>query len=275
MSERHHVERFAELLDEAGRRRHRRVDIDVDLVPLVETAQRVATVPEPEPSTEFRDGLRTLLMATIAREGIGASEAAKAALVAQTQPIRQLSAARPGRARVAVIVGVAIGALALSGVSLASTDSLPGDALYSVKRSSEQAQLVLAGSDANRGHLHLEFAQSRLVEARQVDGGALSKVLAAMDDEAIEGSKLLFTSAMQNREASSIDAVLAFVTQQRSDLLRLVADRPQADGKLRSSLELLGQVEERANLLRAALLGACTAATFDRLGPSPTCASGV
>ena len=275
MSERHHVERFAELLDEAGRRRHRRVDIDVDLVPLVETAQRVATVPEPEPSTEFRDGLRTLLMATIAREGIGASEAAKAALVAQTQPIRQLSAARPGRARVAVIVGVAIGALALSGVSLASTDSLPGDTLYSVKRSSEQAQLVLAGSDANRGHLHLEFAQSRLVEARQVDGGALSKVLAAMDDEAIEGSKLLFTSAMQNREASSIDAVLAFVTQQRSDLLRLVADRPQADGKLRSSLELLGQVEERANLLRAALLGACTAATFDRLGPSPTCASGV
>jgi hypothetical protein len=217
-------------------------------------------------------------MATIERDGIGATEAPKAeqaaartALAAKTQLIRQVTTPGPGRTRAAVIAGVAIGALALSGVSLASTGSVPGDALYSVKRSSEQAQLVLAGSDANRGHLHLEFAKSRLGEARQVDGGAAAGVLAAMDAEVVAGSSLLFTSAMQSGDGSAIDAVLAFVRQQRADLRQLLADRPQAEAPLHTSLDLLGQVESRGKLLGAALLGTCTATTFDRLGPRPNC----
>jgi hypothetical protein len=64
---------------------------------------------------------------------------------------------------------------------MASNESVPGDPLYSFKRSGEQAQLVLAGSDANRGQLHLDFARTRLVEARQVAPEAVGAVLADMD----------------------------------------------------------------------------------------------
>jgi Domain of unknown function (DUF5667) len=280
MTERRQVERFAELLDEAtgGRRHHRRLDIDTDLAPLVTTTQRVGTLPRPEASEEFRDGLRAMLMAAIEREGIGATAAVKAELAAartamnaKTQLIRQVTTPGPGRTRAAIIAGVAAGALALSGVSLASTDSVPGDALYSVKRSSEQAQLVLAGSDANRGRLHLEFAKSRLLEAGQVDGDDVLAALATMDDEVLAGARMLFITALQNGDESAIDAVLAFVRQQRADLSRLQADLPQAEAVLRGSLDLLGEVESRANQLGAALVDKCPATTFDRLGPSPSC----
>ncbi len=281
MTERRQVERFAELLEEAsgGRRHHRRLDIDTDLAPLVETAHQVVTLPRPRASEEFRDGLRAMLMAAIEREGIGATAAAKAeqaaartAMDAKTQFIRQVTTPGPGRTRAAIIAGVAAGALALSGVSLASTDSVPGDALYSVKRSSEQAQLVLAGSDANRGRLQLEFAKSRLVEARQVDGDEVGGVLETMDDEVTAGARMLFITAVQNGDGSAIDAVLAFAKQQRAELSRLLADRPQAEASTRDSLDLLGQVESRANLLAAALIGNCPVTAFDQLGPSPACA---
>src|SRR5262245_23560332 len=100
MTERRYIERFAELVDEAngGRRHHRRVDLDPDLACLIDVSRRVGTLERPEPSADFRDGLRTLLMATIEREGIGATEAPKAeqaayqaALAGKTQPVRQVT----------------------------------------------------------------------------------------------------------------------------------------------------------------------------------------
>ena len=185
VTERRRIERFAELLDEAdgGRRHHRRVDLDPDLAPLVDAARRlVGTLEHPEPTAEFRDRpAGRCSWRTIEREGIGVtaeprrrSQAARAGGPGRARPRWYDRCAAPGsgRTRVAVIAGVTVGALALSGVSAASTDSIPGDALYSVKRTSEQAQLVLAGSDASRGQLHLEFARSRLVEAARSDPAA-------------------------------------------------------------------------------------------------------
>jgi hypothetical protein len=89
--------------------------------------------------------------------------------------------------------------------------------------------------------------------------------------EVVAGSSLLYTSAKQSGDGSAIDAVLAFVRQQRADLRQLLADRPQAEAPMHTSLDLLGQVESRGKLLGAALLGTCTATTFDRLGPRPNC----
>src|SRR5258706_903957 len=242
MTERQRIDRFAELLDEAagGRRRHhRRTEVDPDLTPLMETSNQITTLPRPAPSADFRDGLRALLMATIEREGIGVTEAAKAeqaavraALAGKTEVVRPVVRPGSGRTRGAIILGVAAGALALSGVSLASTDSVPGDTLYSVKRSSEQAQLVLAGSDINRAQLHLEFAKSRLVEARHVEANAINGVLSTMDGEIRTGAHLLFTTAMTRRDASSIEAVLAFVKQQRANVTRIRVDPSEAKVRL-------------------------------------------
>ena len=103
------------------------------------------------------------LVATAEREGIG--------VTARPEPEDQRARASAGRvwpaspgarARGAIVVGVAAGTLALSGVSVASGDAMPGDALYGVKRSTERAQLALAGSDLTRGQLYLDFARTRL-----------------------------------------------------------------------------------------------------------------
>jgi hypothetical protein len=276
---RQHADRFAELLDhaESGRRPHRRSDKESELVSLADFAMTMRAMPAPAPSDDLRAGLRTMLLAKIEREGIGttadqkATEAAaraasRSALAGKTQVIRRVPTHGGGRARAAILIGIATGVLA-SGVSLASTDSVPGDALYSVKRTSEQAQLVLAGSDASRGRLHLEFAKSRLVEVRHVDEGAVAAVLATMDAETRSGVQLLFTAAMQQRNGSSIDAVTAFLSQQRTGLTELRLGTPAA----RTSLDLLRDVETRANLLKAALLSGCSMGRIDDLGPRPAC----
>ena len=272
---RQHADRFAELLDhaETGRRPHRRSDKASELVSLADFAMSMRAMPAPAPSDDLRAGLRAMLLAKIEREGIGATAdqkateaAARSALAGKTQVIRRVPTHGGGRARAAILIGIAAGVLA-SGVSLASTDSVPGDALYSVKRTSEQAQLVLAGSDASRGRLHLEFAKSRLVEVRQVDEGTAAAVLATMDSETRSGVQLLFTAAMQQRNASSIDAVMAFISQQRTSLTELRLGTPAA----RTSLDLLRDVETRANLLQAALLSGCSISRMDDLGPRPAC----
>src|SRR5215831_1945965 len=171
-------DRFAELLDESTgrRRRHRRSELDTELAPLVATAAEVsATRAAPDPTDDFKAGLRAMLLATAEREGIGATAeekavqaASRAAMSANTEVVKQVRTPSSGRARAAVIIGVVAGALLLSGVSAASTSALPGSPLYQVKRTNERAQLALAGSDVSRGKLYLDFAASRLNEAHQV-----------------------------------------------------------------------------------------------------------
>ena len=265
--ERRRAERLAELLDvAAGRRRshHRRTDLDGELGELVQLTGRVAGIRiAPEPSSEFRTGLRTVLMARIEREGIGvvaaqkaADLASRAAMTGKTQVVRQVSAGH-GRTRAAVLIGVTAGALALSGVSAASTDSLPGTALYQVKRSSERAQLALAGSDITRGHLHLEFARSRLYEARHAPPELVPAVLADMDSEASQGVRLILSWARAHRDLRVLEALKDFTADQRQGLAGL---RPQhrdaTDRSLQTLAELEGQLRDfsqRTGTLRESL----------------------
>lgn len=206
-----------------------------------------------------------------------------------------------GRTRAAVLVGVTAGALALSGVSAASTDSLPGDALYQVKRSSERAQLALAASDQTRGQLYLEFAHSRVLEAHQVGTGLLADVLADMDVETVAGVNLLTTAAVARHDANILTAISNFVAQQRDRLDELhrsllatstesatsslgttgstvTAGSAGTAGSLsvagaepiRRSTMLLNSIDQRTRALTHALLSGCPSATIDTLGPKPT-----
>jgi hypothetical protein len=277
-----------------GRRQHRDTELDTELKPLADFAMSLSGTPAPAPTDDFRTGLRAMLLAKIEREGIGATAIdaplATEATVPLTRPhanpyvgplvsspaapVPILGARKPTRGRrtrAAILVGVTAGALALSGVSLASTDSVPGDALYSVKRSSEQAQLVLAGSDASRGQLHLEFAKSRMVEARGVPDPTTDQVLTEMDAETRSGVALLFASAMKNGDQSPVDTVMAFLSQQRTELTQLRLSLPRAATKLLASMDLLRDIETRANLIRAAILSGCEVAESDQFGPRPTC----
>ena len=271
--QRRRAERYAQLLTGAGR--HARSGYDQELAPLVPAAERltglgVALTAGTAADPDFTAALRANLMARIAREGIG--ETAVTAAPRQVRRRRTL-APRGARARAVLVIGVTTGTLALGGMSAASGDAMPGDPLYGMKRSTERAQLALAGSDVNRGQLYLGFARNRLAEGRAVrsDQVALRDVLGDMDADTLEGVRLLTNAAAERRDPAALDAVEGFVTQQRRevvDLLTGLAGGPR--DRALTSLGLLDAVQLRSTGLRTTL--ACTASTgngSDRLGPLP------
>lgn len=279
---RRRAERFAQLLDEAegGIRHHSRSAIDAELTPMVELGVRVGELTESVgPDPVFRAELRTMLVAAAQRDGVG--------ITAVTPPdgdrVRQrlsngvLAGVRSRiferlRTRGAIVVCVAAGTLALSGMSAASGDALPGDALYGVKRSAERAQLALASSDVNRGQLYLEFAKTRVAEATAVreDSADLVAALTDMDAETRQGVKLLNTAAVARRDPAALDVVNRFVDEQQRRVAALLEGQPPAThSRVLESLTLLGSVTQRTGALRTALNCGATGVSTDVLGPLP------
>jgi hypothetical protein len=280
------AERFAKLIDQSpgeGPRHRARSRLDDDLSALVALSQQTAALrlklQTAGPDPAFRTDLRAMLVATAEREGIGAAGEAPADAVVNPSPSRSrlgrpLLAGGPGsRARVGIIAGVAIGALALSGISATSGDATPGDSLYGVKRSTERAELALAGSDIGRGQLFLEFARTRLSEARAVsaDAASFALVLRDMDSATRQGVKLLTTAAVDRHDPAALDAVDWFVTAQRDEIGGLL-DKVAGGSRTRllNSLGLVTEVGQRSQQLRVTMsCGATASDGSDPLGPRP------
>jgi hypothetical protein len=269
--DRRSAERFAELLDETdGRQRSAgrhggsgsRGQADEGLAELVAIGHTLsATRPGVQVDPEFRVGLRAMLVATAERDGIGVT-----ATRTETEPgghaareskrgLFGRAAGRRIRARGAIVIGVAAGAMAVSGISAASENATPGDALYGVKRSTEKAQLAMAGSDVTRGQLSLDFARNRLTEAAALGGSSdFAAVLDDMDRDTRQGVKLLTSSAVDRSDPAPLNTVDGFVTKQRS-VLAPVAEKATAANQTRAneSLALLKAVENRTESLRDGL----------------------
>jgi hypothetical protein len=286
---RRRIERFAQLLDAVPRRRrHSLRDRSVteprpvqpeDLTGLVDLSQRLGMIAHPRnatPDDDFRAGLRAMLVATAQREGIGAT-ARDGQVAARTPRPREAGTERAPllrgrRTRIAIIVGLAGGTLALSGVSAASGNAMPGDALYGVKRSTEGARLALTTSDMMRGQLYLDFARTRAgeVRARWSNPGDLTSLLGDMDGETVQGARLLTNWAMARHDTTSLDFIDSWVKGQRVRLTGLAAEEHST--RVADSLDLLTEIEDRSNRLRVALECGVSLSRADRLGPeAPPC----
>jgi hypothetical protein len=122
-------------------------------------------------------------------------------------------------------VGVAAGAL--GGVAAASTNALPGDSLYGLKRSMEDLKLDMAGGDASRGKVYLDMASTRMQEARrlmdrgrggQLDDESVSEVrkaLSGMHQEASEGHRLLSEAYQQDGSLQPMELLNTFAESHR------------------------------------------------------------
>jgi len=261
--DRRSAERFAELLDETdrGRRHHTRGQADEQLAELVAIGHSLSAARSGiQVDSEFRMGLRAMLVATAERDGIGKTASATEQQAA-VEPVRKLlgKTGRRIRARGAIVIGVAAGAMAVSGISAASENAAPGDALYGVKRSTERAQLAMAGSDVTRGQLSLTFARNRLAEA----------VLGDMDNDTRQGVKLLTSSAVARKDKAPLNSVDTFVESQLR-VLNPRLDRLSPDNHERAltSIELLDAVHERAGDLRSGLgCDTVTPSGSDAIGP--------
>ncbi|MEU8464816.1 DUF5667 domain-containing protein [Streptomyces sp. NPDC029003] len=128
-------------------------------------------------------------------------------------------------------VGVAAGAF--SGVAAASTDALPGDSLYPIKRGMEDLKLGMADEDADRGELYLDQASNRLSEARRLmergrtgvldheSLGAIRRALAGMKHDAAEGHRLLQAAYERDGSLGPIQTLSSFSRSHRDAWGRL------------------------------------------------------
>lgn len=285
MFDRRRAERFAQLLDgnNGGLRHHARGQADEQLAELVAIGHTLSAVrPAIQVDAEFRTGLRAMLVATAERDGIGEESAIETApgshVAIRESRLTGLAGRVTGRrvrARGAIVIGVAAGALAVSGISAASDNAVPGDVFYGVKRSTERAQLAMAGSDVTRGQLSLDFARTRLAEAAALDGDdpGFAGVLHDMDNDTRQGVRLLTASAVTRRDATTLATVDAFVAGQRRVITPLL-DRLDVGNRERAmvSVGLLNEITRRAEGLRAALQCADdqdAVSGTDSLGPRP------
>ncbi|HKR50903.1 MAG TPA: DUF5667 domain-containing protein [Pseudonocardiaceae bacterium] len=167
------------------------------------------------------------------------------------------------RGRLAVAAAAALCLLmSLSGMSvLLSRDALPGDALYTFKRSAESAELGLTFGDQPKALKHLEFASARVDEIEMMaehsqDAGSWSvaqeKFLRALDDfdaDASAGARILTALASQG-QTDMLSALGGWANQQETRLETIQTALPlPASTRLDSTLGLLDRVVDRASAL--------------------------
>lgn len=152
-------------------------------------------------------------------------------------------------------VGVAAGAF--GGVAAASSNALPGDTLYGLKRSMEDLKLDLAGGNASRGKVYLDMASTRMQEARRLmergRGGPLDaeslaevrKALSGMHQEASEGHRLLSRAYQQDGSLQPIELLNSFAQSNRrgwTDLRgRLPSQLTDVSDKVNSVFDAIDQ----------------------------------
>ncbi|MGW1728749.1 DUF5667 domain-containing protein [Streptomyces sp. NPDC002306] len=231
---------------------------------LLTLATGLGTLPKPELDPEVKVVQRARLVAameTMLQEGTLGGGATDASVPEQRSRSRgahratTLGKFRP-RSRLAkgltaggLSVGVAAGAF--GGVAAASSDALPGDSLYGLKRGIEDFKLNhLSDGDDERGRSYLDQASTRLSEARRLmdrgRGGHLDheslgevrRALSGMQHDATEGHRLLHAAYERDPESlGPIQALSAFSRSHR-----------EAWGALREQLPLqLGDVSDQVS----------------------------
>ncbi|MFJ2241431.1 DUF5667 domain-containing protein [Streptomyces sp. NPDC087859] len=139
--------------------------------------------------------------------------------------LRPRSRLTKGLAAGGLSVGVAAGAF--GGVAAASSDALPGDSLYGLKRGIEDFKLnYLSDGDDERGQGYLDQASTRLNEARRLmdrdrgghldheSVGEIRRALSGMQHDASEGHRLLHEA--YERDPGSLGPIQALDTFSRS-----------------------------------------------------------
>jgi hypothetical protein len=255
---------------------------DSTVAPLLRLAEALAATPRPAPSEEFRRALRQRLLAV--------------GTVTAGQPLRAGDATgdRAGgghwrRRLVAASAALAVTTGGAATTAVASTDALPGDALYDVKRTVESVQLALATTELAKGERHLQIAATRLDEVAGLldEHGAqptdpvvierLRKTLGSAGTSAELGSDQFFAAYRESRDPAVLRPLDAFLRQQAEELSTITPMLP-AD-LLISSRELLSGFQRIAAELMALSgdrsgggLGSATPADARPNDPAPAAA---
>lgn len=216
-----------------------------NLANALRSAGQSAMLPAPDPA--FRDALRQRLVAVATVQGDlpAADRAGERGFAAISYRMQR---------RVAAITGAVAVATSFAGVGVAAAHSLPGDPFYGVKRATESVQLWVARGDEAKGQKHLEFAATRLAEARKLSPSSshIASTLSAMDAETKAGSSELITAYKSSHSTAPLADLVTFTNNQVKGLSELAATLPpDLKKKEAASVALLGgvavQVKKVAN----------------------------
>jgi hypothetical protein len=237
------------------------------------------------PRAEFRVALRQRLVAVASVQG-----AAQGVAVPYAEPVAQPRAldgavswaqSRPAQRRIGVTAGAMASVIALTGVGVAASRSLPGQPFYAVKRVGEGLQLDLASGDTAKGTKHLEFAATRLREVKALAhhdgslslgtagtptaaglafGGSTDKQIADtlhdFDSETKAGTELLTKVYRQTGKPAPLRIITSFTSEQKAKLTALLPVLPATvQPQAQSSLALVTTAGTEATDLLA--LGTC------------------
>ena len=188
------------------------------------------------------------------------------------------------RGRLVVAAAAALCLLmSLSGMSvLLSRDALPGDALYTFKRSAESAELGLTFGDQPKALKHLEFASARVSEiemmAEQADAAGnwsdgherFRQALDDFDADTAAGARLL-TALAAHGQTNILTPLRNWAEQQETRLRAVRTALPlPASARLDSTLGLLDRVVVRTSALDfRSECATVTSGTHDDLGLLP------
>ncbi|MFH8291219.1 DUF5667 domain-containing protein [Streptomyces sp. NPDC018059] len=178
--------------------------------------------------------------------------------------LRPRSRLSKGIAAGGLTVGVAAGAF--GGVAAASSDALPGDSLYGLKRGMEDLKLGLADGDADRGQLFLDQASTRLSEARRLmerdragsldheSVGEVRRALSGMRHDATEGHRLLLEAYERDGSLGPIQALSAFSRSHRQSWSDLQGRLPVQLGDVGKQVDsVFDAIDEEVEPLRSLL----------------------
>ncbi|WP_175434010.1 DUF5667 domain-containing protein [Streptomyces hawaiiensis] len=226
-------------------------------------ASGLGALPKPELDPEVKVVQRAQLVAAfeaMLQEGTVGGGATDRAVPEQRSRVRgahRASSLKKFRPRSRLAKGLTAGGLsvgvaasAFGGVSAASSEALPGDSLYGLKRGIEDVKLGLADGADERGRVYLDHASTRLSEARRLmergrsgpldheSLGEIRRALSGMRHDASEGHRLL--SEAYERDPDSLGPIQALSAFSRS--------HREAWGELRERLPVqLGDVSEEVS----------------------------
>ncbi|MGY0485916.1 DUF5667 domain-containing protein [Streptomyces sp. WG-D5] len=240
---------------------------------LLALSSALGELPKPELDPEVKVTQRAQLVA--AMEAMVQEGGAGASVPKQRQgkgahrasPLRKLrprSRLTKGIAAGGLTVGVAAGAF--SGVAAASSNALPGDHLYGLKRGMEDLKLGMANSDSDKGRAYLDQASTRLSEARrlmergragQLDHesvGEVRRALSGVQYDASEGHRLLSDAYKRDGALGPIQALSAFSDSHRQAWSSLSDRLPVQLGDVRDQVSsVFDAIDEEVGPLRSLL----------------------
>ena len=245
ISARRAAEDFARVVDGSQQ------DVADRYADLIATVDLLRRQESPAARPEFIADLRAQLMSAADTLLIPVDEPATGRDAGTVVPLRPARHQR--RLAAAAAAFVVVGGTA--GVAAAAEGSLPGDALYPIKRGIESAQVSLNTSDAAKGQDLVAQAGTRLDEIAGLVGkrDASSQITQTLDSykrSVAGGADLLFVAYQRDPSASDLAGLRSSLSEQGDRLRQLAGQAPAGTlPDFRSASSLLADLDQQARVL--------------------------